>query len=97
MEAPAASIRLRSWDLDNISWTPIYTSAFAWGVELENGGSDILKLRTDPDSAASEHTLASGATRKLEGRFPSQIAVVYAKTTSSVGPLKVTEFTNGAP
>jgi hypothetical protein len=96
-EISTASVRFRKHTLDNVSWTAIRVSAFCHRVEIENGGPDIVYLRTDPDLAESEHELASGAAFKLECRQNPLTPTCYAKTDSSTGPLKVKEITDGAP
>jgi len=97
VEDPNRSFRQRSWDLDNVNWTPIYTSTFAQRLTVKNAGIDPIYIRTVAEMPASEDVIYPGETFSIECRFPPEIVAFYAKTASSTGPLKLREFTNGAP
>ena len=96
-ESPFASVRIRSYSLDNTNWTPISVTKSCLGASFRNGGTDIMFLRTDANDAATMEELAPGEIFTINARQSPAVVSVYAKTTSTTGPIKVNELTNGVP
>ncbi len=96
-ESVLQNLHFRTHVLDNVSFTAIYVSADCIGVTIVNGGDDLITLRTDPNSSASEQVIYPGGKlaldlrRSQEGIARVSVPLVYAKTAGSTGPLILEE------
>lgn len=79
----------KSVTLDNINWTPVAVSQVCTSVTLTNDGDDLISLRTDPDDSTTQSKLFSGSSKTYDGAAFPNIPLVYAKTSSSTGPIIV--------
>ena len=91
-ENPYQGTRFRKWAIDNVTWTPLDVSLNCTQVVVTNQGTDEVKLRSDDTNANSEITLASGNSITISSLQATLIPTVYAKSTSTTGPLILEEI-----
>lgn len=94
MEHPAALFRLRSYAVDNISWTPLYCQLPAHRVEVRNQGIADCLIRTDATNPDSQITLATGSSEQLDSisTFDPKVPIAYAKSVSGTGPIVIKDI-----
>ena len=88
------AIKISTYNLDSISYTPLYSPTTSNDVEIINNSSVAMKLRSDPLDSGTEITLLPGESKPFRSYKNHQVfspaeILIHAILASSTGTVKV--------
>jgi hypothetical protein len=86
--------RVKSYNLDAISYIPLYPPVSAYRIEVINATSVAMSLRTDPVDPTTQLTLLPGEAKVFDSAKNHQVydpgaVLIYAILASGTGTGKV--------
>jgi hypothetical protein len=87
-------INVKNYNLDNISYTPLYAGVPAYKVEIINSSSVAIYLRSDPSDASTQLMLLPGESKPFESSknqssYNPGTILIYTIMSSGTGTVKV--------
>lgn len=88
------AIRISTYNLDSLSYVPLYSPTTSNDVEIVNNSSVLMKLRSNPSDSSSEISLLPGESKAFRSYKNHQVfspaeILIYAILASSTGTVKV--------